>query len=64
MCIYIYTWSSIIIKEMNFNFFLKFIIDQIMPKMNRENIKIFIYMIYILLSGVILIMPNNSLINA
>lgn len=48
---------------MNFNFFLKFIIDQIMPKMNRENIKIFIYMIYILLSGVILIMPNNSLIN-
>lgn len=34
-----------------------------MPKMNRENIKIFIYMIYILLSGVILIMPNNSLIN-
>lgn len=57
-------YYKIIIKEMNFNFFLKFIIDQIMPKMNRENIKIFIYMIYILLSGVILIMPNNSLINA
>lgn len=56
-------YYKIIIKEMNFNFFLKFIIDQIMPKMNRENIKIFIYMIYILLSGVILIMPNNSLIN-
>lgn len=56
-------YYKIIIKEMNFNFFLKFIIDQIMPKMNRENIKIFIYMIYISLSGVILIMPNNSLIN-